>query len=98
VPRRSDHRKHRRARISATQASRSFSTILDEIERGATYLIRRRGKDVCVMTSPTVSARKASECVEMLRGRGPVTLDDRFGADLLGIIAAEPLEDRPWGS
>jgi hypothetical protein len=50
------------------------------------------------MTSPTVSARRASECVEMLRGRGPVTLDDRFGADLLGIIAAEPLEDRPWGS
>ena len=98
MPRKSDHRKRRRTRISATQASRSFSTILDEVERGATYLIRRRGKDVCVMTSPTVSARKASECVDMLRGRGPVTLDDRFGADLLGIIAAEPIEDRPWGS
>jgi hypothetical protein len=94
----SDRRRGRRARISATDASRSFSTILDEIERGATYLIRRRGKDVCVMTSPTVSARKASACLEMLRGRGPVTLDDRFGADLLGIIAAEPIEDRPWGS
>ena len=85
-------------RISATQASRSFSNILDEIEHGATYLIRRRGKEVCVMTSPTVLARKASECIKMLRGRGPVTLDDRFGADLLGIIAAEPLDDRPGGS
>lgn len=47
------------------------------------------------MTSPTALARKASECVEILRGRGPVTLDDRFGADLLGIIAAERLDDRP---
>jgi hypothetical protein len=71
---------------------------LDRIERGASYLVRRRGRDVCVMTAPPVSSRKASECLAILKSRAPVTLDDRFGSDLMGILAGEAIEDRPWGS
>src|SRR5262245_7498439 len=88
----------RRGRISATQASRTFSRLLDKIERGATYVVRRRGRDVCLMTSPPIAARKASECLAILRGRTPVTLDDGFGRDLMAVLAGEPIEERPWGS
>lgn len=94
--RKSDRR--RAARISATEASRSFSGILDDIERGATIVIHRRGKDVCLMTPPRAATRRASECLEILRGRAPVLLDDGFASDLLDILAREPIEDRPWGS
>lgn len=90
--------KRRPGRISATEASRSFSTVLDEIEQGATILIHRRGRDICLMTSPRTTARKASECVRILRGRAPAVLDDGFASDLLDILAREPIERRPWGS
>jgi hypothetical protein len=50
------------------------------------------------MTAPPVSSRKASECLAILKSRAPVTLDDRFGSDLMGILAGEAIEDRPWGS
>lgn len=86
-------------RISATEASRSFSKVLDEVESGRRYLIHRRGHDVCVMAPPGFAGRRASECLALLRGRTPVVLDGGFEADLLSILAQEPAEDRPrWGS
>lgn len=86
-------------RVSATEASRSFSKLLDAIEAGRRFLIHRRGRDVCVMAPPPVTGRRASECVVRLRGRSPVVLDDRFGSDLLEILAGEPVEERPsWDS
>jgi hypothetical protein len=85
-------------RISATEASRSFSSILDEIEQGATIVVHRRGQDVCVMTSPRTTARKASDGLSILQGRAPALLDDGFASDLLDILAREPIEQRPWDS
>jgi prevent-host-death family protein len=97
VARKSD--KARERRISATEASRSFSRLLDEVEAGRRYLVHRRGRDVCVIAPPSVQGRRASECLALLRARSPVLLDDRFTADLLEILAAEPIEERPsWGS
>ena len=86
--------------MSATEASRSFSRILDRIEssRGR-FLVHRRGRDVCVMAPPSLTTRRASECLAYLRSRSPVVLDDRFGEDLLDILAGEAMEERPsWGS
>lgn len=89
----------RERRISATAASRSFSRLLDRIQAGGRFVVHRHGRDVCVMTPPPVQARRASECLDLLRARAPVLLDDGFGADLLEILAAEPVEERPpWGS
>jgi hypothetical protein len=86
-------------RISATEASRSFSRLLDEVEVGRRFLVHRRGRDVCVMAQPPVHGRRASECLSLLRTRSPVLLDDGFGADLLEILAEEPAEERPsWDS
>ena len=86
-------------RISATQASRSFSKLLDAVERGQRFVVRRRGEDVCVIAAPAMSGRRASECVRALSGRAPVVLDGGFGDDLLEIIAGEPIENpQPWDS
>ena len=85
-------------RVSATEASRSFSRLLDEVERGHRFVVRRRGEDVCVMAAPTTTGRHASECVRLLRERPPVVLDGRFGDDLLAILAGEPIEHRQWDS
>lgn len=85
----------REIRVSATEASRSFSKLLDEIEAGSRFLVHRRGRDVCLMAPAVVVGRCASECLQYLRGRSAVVLDDRFGVDLLEILAGEPPEERP---
>lgn len=86
-------------RVSATEASRSFSRLLDQIESGRRFLIHRRGRDVCVMAPPAALSRRASECLAYLRTRSPVMLDDRFGEDLLKILEGEPPDERPsWDS
>lgn len=86
-------------RISATEASRTFSSLLDRIRGGRRYLVHRRGEDVCVMAPPEVVGRRASECLALLRARAPVLLDGRFGEDLLDIVSGEPVEERPpWDS
>lgn len=85
--------------ISATDASRSFSRLLDGVEAGRRYVIHRHGRDVCAITPAQVEHRRASECLELLRARSPVLLDNAFTTDLLEILAEEPLEERPaWDS
>jgi antitoxin (DNA-binding transcriptional repressor) of toxin-antitoxin stability system len=86
----------RRKRISATQASRTFSGVLDLVEQGKEFLIQRHGRDVCLMAPPPSGERKASECLDILRSRPAVLLDGRFGKDLLDILAGESAEERPW--
>ena len=84
-------------RVSATEASRSFSRLLDSVERGHRILVRRRGEDICIMTAPSTTGRSASECLNLLRNRPSVVLDDRFGDDMLDVVAGEPIDDRhPW--
>jgi antitoxin (DNA-binding transcriptional repressor) of toxin-antitoxin stability system len=83
-------------RISATKAGRSFSRILDEIEKGKSFLVHRHGKEVCHMTPVAPGRRTTEECIAILRARPQVLLDDQFGRDLLAIISGEPAERRPW--
>ena len=90
----------REQRISATEASRSFSKLLDRIESGdGRFLVHRRGNDVCVMAPPPVAPRRASECIAYLRGRPRVVLDGQFGSDLRDILAGESVAEPPaWDS
>ena len=98
MAKKSDKRR-RTKRVSATEASRSFSKLLDDVEAGRRFLIHRRGRDVCVMAPPLAVSRRASECLAYLRGRSSAVLDDRFGEDLLEVLAGEPVEERPsWDS
>jgi len=89
----------RTRRVSATKASRSFASILDQVVRGRRFVVRRRGRDVCLMSPPENDRRTASECLALLRGRARVELDDRFGSDLAEILATESSEHGPsWDS
>ena len=90
----------REQRISATEASRAFSRLLDRVEsEGGRFLVHRRGNDVCVMAPPPVAPRRASECIAYLRSRPPVVLDGRFGSDLRDILAGESVAEAPaWDS
>ena len=91
--------KRRERRISATEASRTFSHLLDEVEKGQRYLVERHGRDACIIVPAPGHGRRASECLALLRARSPAFLDGRFGADLLEVLGAEPVEERPgWGS
>ena len=86
-------------RVSATEASRSFSDLLDRVEAGGRFLVHRHGRDVCELASPRVEGRRVSECIAILAGRDPALLDSEFSNDLSEIIAAEPPEDRQsWES
>ncbi len=97
MARKSDSRRDRR--VSATEARRSFSKLLDDVEEGRRFVIHRQGRDICAMVPPPMAARRASECLALLRGRAPVLLDDRFGQDLLDVLAKERVEERPsWDS
>ncbi len=87
------------ARVSATEASRAFSKLLDEVESGRRFVVHRRGRDLCTIAPAAVEGRRASECLDLLRARSPVLLDEGFGEDLLRVLADESPEERPlWGS
>ena len=89
----------RRRRVSATEASRSFSRLLDEVEAGRRFLVHRHGRDVCTLEPPAAETRTASECLAILRTRAAVELDDRFGRDLIEVVSGAPAEERPrWDS
>lgn len=88
----------RRTRVSATEASRAFSDLLDKIEIGHSFIVRRHGRDVCVMTAPPVEGRRASQCLELLRGRPSSLLDDGFSRDLLDVVSTEAEERPSWDS
>ena len=86
-----------RKRIPATVAGRSFSQILDEVERGRTFVVHRHGKDVCTMAPVAATGRKLSECLAILLERPAVRLDDKFSGDLADILRGERKDHRPWG-
>lgn len=91
---------HRERTVSATEASRNFSDLLDEVEAGVTVHIVRRGREVCVMASnpPETRRRKLSEMIDALKDAPKVYLDDQFGRDLEAVIEAhsKPHEMPEW--
>jgi antitoxin (DNA-binding transcriptional repressor) of toxin-antitoxin stability system len=101
MSRKSDKRKrpNDRVRMSATEASRSFARLLDDVEAGSQFMIHRRGKDICLMSPPPpFRGRTAAQCLEILQGRLPIQLDGRFEDDLLAIISSESIAPSPWDS
>jgi prevent-host-death family protein len=84
---------HLERTVSATEASRNFSELLDEVEAGATVHIVRRGREVCVMASspPETRRRKLSEIIAALKDAPKVYLDNEFGKDMEAVIEAPPM-------
>jgi len=88
-----------RERISATQAARNFSDLLNRVHYlGDSFVIVRDGEEVGrlepMVSKPTTTFR---ELVELVRSMGPS--DEDFAEDLEDIHWNQPpLPDDPWRS
>ena len=83
-------------RISATEASRSFSRVLDQAEHGGeSFIIERNGRAIAELR-PAPKSSTVGDLIEFLRD---VPLPDSdFRADMLEIIdeSSRDLARDPW--
>ena len=77
--------------LTATEASRSFASLLDEAERGETVVITRSGRRIA-----TISPVNASNGAEFLALLCSNTADEDFAADVLAARDAVILEGPAW--
>ncbi len=83
--------------MSASEAARNFSAVLDAAERGHSVAVTRAGRRVA-MVVPVTRANGAALREVFERWRGHPALDDRFAADVQtsrDIVSGE-LDDDPW--
>lgn len=74
--------------MTATEASRSFATVLDEAERGETIMVTRGGRQIAMIgPAPTAPGRM----VKAFLTRSAGTLDADFEADI--AAAREAADD-----
>jgi len=79
--------------VSATEAARRFSAVLDSVEaRGETFVVVRRGRAVARIGPARAANGKALK--ELLRSTPP---DPEWGADLDELRSALAVEERRWG-
>jgi prevent-host-death family protein len=79
-------------RVSATEAARRFSDLLDQVERdGETFVVERRGRAVASITpAAAVSGRTVKQ---VLRSQSPDPGWPRELAELRGLLERE---ERRW--
>lgn len=78
--------------VTATEASRSFSALLDQAERGETVVVVRGGRRVAFIGPATPS--NGAEVLELLASSA---VDEGFAADVLAARDAVALEGPAWG-
>jgi len=79
-------------RLTATDAARGFSELLDAVEgRGESFLVVRRGRAVARIEP--VTATNGELVKEILRSN---PLDREWSAELNELRGAVSVEDRPW--
>jgi antitoxin (DNA-binding transcriptional repressor) of toxin-antitoxin stability system len=87
------------AKLTATEAARNFSEILNRVRYGReTFVILRGGEAVCRLSpvdpAPAPSLR---DVLELLKSVG--SPDDKFADDLEAIQAEQPpVSPSPWDS
>ena len=83
--------------VTASEASRNFSAVLDSVERGETILVTRAGRRVASI-APTPLATGAALNAVLRRWRGAAALDDDFAESIATARAAASTEDDrdPW--
>jgi antitoxin (DNA-binding transcriptional repressor) of toxin-antitoxin stability system len=85
---------HSGRRMTASEASRDFSALLDAVERGETVTITRGGRAVAEMRP--AQQRTGADLRAVLAQIAPP--EDQFAADIAAALAAVSREaDDPWG-
>jgi len=83
--------------ITASEASRKFSAVLDSVEHGETIVVTRAGRRIASIAPVPIATGSALNAV-LARWRASTALDDDF-ADLVGRArAAVSIDDdsNPW--
>jgi len=79
-------------RLTATEAARRFSEVLDAVERRSeSFLVVRRGRAVARIEP--ARAANGKRVKEILRANPP---DSRWAAELRELRGALTVEDRAW--
>ncbi|BBX96601.1 type II toxin-antitoxin system Phd/YefM family antitoxin [Mycobacterium lacus] len=83
--------------VTASEASRNFSAVLDSVERGETIVVTRAGRRVASI-APAPAVTGAALNAVLTRWRGAAALDDDFAESIETARAAASSEgDRdPW--
>lgn len=83
--------------MSASEASRNFSAVLDSAEHGETIVVTRSGHRVALI-APAPRANGAALREVFHRWRGNPALDDAFAADVTAARKAVSVEmdTDPW--
>jgi len=81
-------------RLSATEAARRFSVLLDQVEHdGETFLVERRGR---VIASVAPAAAASGRSLKALLRAQPV--DEGWPAELAELRAGLEPEERRWSA
>jgi len=85
--------------VTASEASRNFSAVLDSVERGEIIVVTRAGRRVASI-APTPAATGAGLNAVLTRWRGAAALDDDFAESIDTARAAASTEDDrdPWSA
>lgn len=83
--------------LSASEASRNFSAVLDSAEHGETVVVTRSGRRIALITpAPRANGDALRDILD--RWRGSAGFDDTFArhvADARAAVSAD-LDDSPW--
>jgi len=77
--------------VTATDASRSFAALLDEVERGESVVVTRAGKRIAFL-----SPAPRSNGAEVARMLTTASIDTEFEADLEAVRANVRAPDPVW--
>lgn len=77
--------------ITATEASRSFAALLDDVERGQTVIVTRAGRRIACI-SPA-SAANGNAVLSLLASR---ELDDGFAGDVRAARDSVTAQEPAW--
>jgi prevent-host-death family protein len=83
--------------MTASEASRNFSAVLDSVEHGETIVVTRAGRRIASI-SPASAATGAALNAVLANWRGTAALDDAFAESIAAARAAAAVDDDtdPW--
>jgi len=84
------------AKLTATEAARNFSEVLNRVAAGEEVEIVRNGATVALLGPPRRRLLSRDAFVELMAAAPPV--DDSFGEDLRTIRDEVELPESPWPS
>lgn len=83
--------------MTASEASRNFSAVLDSVEHGETILVTRAGRRIAAIAPATTATGAALNSV-LARWRGADPFDEAFSNNITaaGTAASPDADVNPW--